>query len=221
MRTMRFSRTIVALLALVASPVLADDAALAKLEVFPPDIHLTTARDRQLVVVQATYADGITRDVTKDATITPADPSLLRREGNTFWPAADGQTEITVAFGGQTVKLPVVVAQATDSPPLSFRLDVMPVFMRSGCNTGSCHGAARGKDGFRLSLFGFDPEGDYYRLTREMPGRRINLAVPAASTVLEKSIGAVNHTGGKRFDAASELYQTVHTWIPPGRRMMT
>ena len=53
----------------------------------------------------------------------------------------------------------------------------MPVFMRAGCNTGSCHGAARGKDGFRLSLFGFDPDGDHYRLTREMqrpahqPGR--------------------------------------------------
>ena len=54
----------------------------------------------------------------------------------------------------------------------------MPVFMRAGCNTGSCHGAARGKDGFRLSLFGFDPEGDYNRLTREMVGRRVNLAVP-------------------------------------------
>ena len=44
----------------------------------------------------------------------------------------------------------------------------MPVFMKAGCNTGGCHGAARGKDGFRLSLFGFDPDGDYYRLTREI-----------------------------------------------------
>ena len=77
----------------------------------------------------------------------------------------------------------------------------MPVFMRAGCNTGSCHGAARGKDGFRLSLFGFDPDGDHYRLTREMSGRRINLAVPADSLLLEKAIGAVPHTGGKRFEA--------------------
>ena len=75
-------------------------------------------------------------------------------------------------------------------PPISFQLDVMPVFMRAGCNTGSCHGAARGKDGFRLSLFGFDPDGDHYRLTREMIGRRINLAVPAESLLLEKAIGA-------------------------------
>ena len=59
--------------------------------------------------------------------------------------------------------------------------------MRAGCNTGSCHGAARGKDGFRLSLFGFDPDGDHYRLTREINGRRINLALPAESLLLEKA----------------------------------
>ncbi len=187
-----------------------------KIEVFPPDINLATTRDRQLVVVQATYADGVTRDVTAESTIAPANPALLRREGNTFWPAADGETTLAVAFGGQTVNVPVKVAQAAATNPLSFRLDVMPVFMRAGCNTGSCHGAARGKDGFRISLFGFDPEGDYHRLTREMVGRRVNLAVPADSTLLEKAIGAVPHTGGKRFEPESELYKTVHEWIAAG-----
>ena len=195
---------------------LADEPAPTKLDVFPPDINLNNARDRQLVVVQATYADGITRDVTKEATLTPADPKLVRREGNIFWPVADGKTTLDVSYGGQKVAVPVVVTNATAQPPLSFRLDVMPVFMRSGCNTGSCHGAARGKDGFRISLFGFDPQGDHFRLTREMVGRRINLAVPADSTVLEKSIGAVQHTGGKRFEANSELYKTVHSWIEAG-----
>ena len=82
----------------------------------------------------------------------------------------------------------------------------MPIFMRAGCNTGACHGSARGKDGFRLSLFGFDPEGDYFRLTREIGFRRINLAVPEESLLLEKPTGAVPHTGGKRFDPSSEHY---------------
>ena len=62
---------------------------------------------------------------------------------------------------------------------MSFRLDVMPVFFRAGCNSGGCHGAASGKDGFHLGLFGYDPAGDYYRLTQQMVGRRIDLAVPA------------------------------------------
>ncbi len=167
-------------------------------------------------MVQATFADGITRDVTSEAAITPADPKLVRRAGAIFYPAADGATTLTVAYGGKSVTVPVKVAQATVQPPLSFRLDVMPVFMRAGCNTGSCHGAARGKDGFRISLFGFDPEGDHFRLTREMVGRRINLAVPSDSTMLEKATGAVHHTGGKRFEANSELYQTLHGWIEAG-----
>ena len=195
---------------------LADEPALTRLEVFPPDLNLTTARDRQLLVVQATYADGLTRDVTGEATMTLENPALVRREGNTFWPASDGATTMSVAFGGQNLTIPVKVAESTTSPPLSFRLDVMPVFLRAGCNTGSCHGAARGKDGFRISIFGFDPEGDHYRLTREMPGRRINLAVPADSTLLQKTIGAVPHTGGQRFTPESEMYRTVHDWIAAG-----
>ena len=92
----------------------------------------------------------------------------------------------------------------------------MPVFMRAGCNTGGCHGSARGKDGFRLSLFGFDPEGDYFRLTRELGYRRVNLAVPEESLVLQKALGAVPHTGGKRFEPSSE-YAKTHARLAPGR----
>ncbi len=191
-------------------------AALVGIEVFPGEVALTTARDRQSIVVQATYADGITRDVTAQAAITLADPKVARRVGATFYPTADGVTTLTVSHGGKSATLPFKVAQAAVSPPLSFRLDVMPVFMRSGCNTGSCHGAARGKDGFRISLFGFDPDGDHFRLTREMVGRRVNLAVPSDSTMLEKAVGAVPHTGGKRFEVSSELYKTLYGWIEAG-----
>lgn len=191
-------------------------APLTKIEVSPPAIRLNNARDRQSIVVQATYADGITRDVTAQAALAPADPALLRRDGFTFWPLADGKTTLAVAFGGRKVDVPVEVVGAKTDPALSFRLDVMPVFMRAGCNTGSCHGAARGKDGFRISLFGFDPAGDHYRLTHELSGRRVNLAVPADSTLLEKSIGSVQHTGGKRFEKDSELYRTLHRWIESG-----
>ena len=90
--------------------------------------------------------------------------------------------------------------------------------MRSGCNTGGCHGAARGKDGFRLSLFGFDPDGDHYRLTREISGRRINLAVPAESLLLEKAVGEVPHTGGKRFERRRASYYQTHHPLARGRR---
>jgi hypothetical protein len=116
---------------------------------------------------------------------------------------------------GQGVIPPAAKNPAVDAP-VSFKLDVMPVFMRAGCNVGGCHGAARGKDGFRLSLFGFDPEGDYYRITREQPTRRINLAVPQESLLLLKSTGAVPHTGGKCIEPGSAYYQTILRWLQAG-----
>ena len=109
-------------------------------------------------------------------------------------------------------------APAAEDPGPSFRLDVMPIFMRSGCNTGSCHGAARGKDGFRLSLFGFDPEADYQRITREISGRRINLALTAESVLLTKATNAVPHGGGARIKHGDEYYNTLKRWLDAGAK---
>lgn len=105
---------------------------------------------------------------------------------------------------------------ATCQDEISFKNDVMPLFMRGGCNSGSCHGAARGKDGFKLSLFGYDPDGDYYRLLEEYVGRRVNLAVPEKSLILEKISGAVPHSGGKIFPPDGQYYETLRGWIAAG-----
>ena len=196
--------------------VLADDASPASISVAPMDIHLSAVRDRQDVIVQAVMANGLTFDVTDKATMTIPNEAQVRKDGTTFYPVADGETKLTVTYGGHSIEVPVVVQSSQVDPPISFRQDVMPVWMKSSCNNGSCHCAARGKDGFRLSLFGFDPEGDHYRLTREIPGRRLNLALPAESLLMEKSAGVVPHTGGKRFEVGSEHYNTVLRWLESG-----
>jgi len=109
---------------------------------------------------------------------------------------------------------PALADEAPVAP--SFRRDVMPVFFRAGCNAGTCHGAARGKDGFMLSLFGYDPAGDYRRTVEDIPGRRVNTAVPAESLLLLKATGAVTHTGGKLFEKDSDYYKTLAAWIAAG-----
>jgi hypothetical protein len=201
------------LLTLCVLGVLGGESLAQQIAVYPPDINLETSRDRQSFVVQLTQADGITRDVTAQAQVTFADPQLVKLDRFHVLPLADGATEMLVTFNGQSVKVPVRVTRAREDRPVSFKQDVMPVFMRAGCNSGGCHGAARGKDGFRLSLFGFDPEGDHYRLTREFPGRRINPAVPADSLLLDKACGKVPHTGGKRIEEGDEYYQTLIRWL--------
>lgn len=191
-------------------------AATAKLEVFPQDIHLKSNLGRQRIVVVATRADGVTEEVTAKAKIVLPDAKIARLDGSTLYPVADGQTAVQISYDGQTASTPVQVKDAATGRPVSFRMDVMPVFMRAGCNTGGCHGSARGKDGFRLSLFGFDPAGDYFRLTRELGYRRLNLAVPEESLVFQKAIGAVPHTGGKRFEPTSDYAKALLGWIQAG-----
>ena len=184
--------------------------------VFPPDVNMQSARGKQRIIVQAIYADGITRDVTAQAKVTISDPKIAKIVNLEVLPVGDGKCSIAVEFEGKTTQVPVDVKDAIKDRPISFKLDVMPIFLRNGCNQGGCHGAARGKDGFRLSLFGFDPDGDHYRLTRELNGRRINLAIPEESLLVEKSTGKVPHTGGQKFAVGEQYYNDLVRWVDAG-----
>src|SRR5262245_3231507 len=86
--------------------------ALTALEVSPPDVSLFTNRARQVFVVQATFADGITRDVTADAKATLANPALVKLDKNVLTPLADGATQLQVEYAGRSVAIPVKVKDA-------------------------------------------------------------------------------------------------------------
>ena len=194
----------------------AEKPAWTSLVLYPPEISLSNSADYQGVVVVATRADGVTLDVTAEAELSVAEGSLASFESATVRPLADGETSLVAKYAGLEASSKIVVAHAADQRPVSYMLDVMPVFARAGCNSGSCHGAARGKDGFRLSLFGFDPSGDHYRITREQATRRINLAVPNDSLLVEKASGAVQHTGGKCIEPGSKYYDFLSRWLADG-----
>ena len=107
-------------------------------------------------------------------------------------------------------------AAAEDDRKLSFRHDVLPVLSKAGCNGGGCHGALAGKGGFRLSLNAYDPATDYYNITRENRGRRIEFAAPASSLFVTKPTAAVRHKGGKVLHENSEAYRILTRWIQQG-----
>ena len=193
-----------------------DSSNLSGIKIYPPEAFLDTNADLQRLVAVATYNDGTTRDITNKVEFEPKDSSLISVEGNIFRPRKDGETTIKIKFHGKDAAIPIKISDAEKERPVSFRLDVMPVFMRASCNTGSCHGSARGQDGFMLSLFGYDPVGDYYRVTRELSGRRIDLAYPAESLLVEKATEAVPHTGGKLFSKDSEYHDTLVSWLKAG-----
>jgi hypothetical protein len=98
----------------------------------------------------------------------------------------------------------------------SFRNTIQPILTRYGCAMGACHGAAAGQGGFRLSLRGFDDEGDWLSITRSANGRRLTLEDPARSLFLLKAVKAVPHKGDKRFEMDSPEYQAIVDWIAAG-----
>jgi len=84
---------------------------------------------------------------------------------------------------------------------------------KMGCNSGACHGAAAGKNGFKLTLRGYDPETDYVTLTRQAAGRRTNPLEPARSLILLKPTRTIPHMGGRRFEVGSAEYRVIASWI--------
>ena len=206
-----------AVLQLFARTSFAGDASPPReLAVFPERFVLRTLRDRQGLVVQIKCADGSTRDATSGAQMEIAGSAVARLTEASIEPVSEGKTELHVEVEGLRALVPVEVALAPASDSIRFRNDVLPVLTRAGCNTGKCHGAASGKDGFRLSLFGYDPNGDHYRLTREMSGRRINLSAPEECLLVAKAVGAVPHTGGQRLEIDSDHYRTLLSWLAAG-----
>jgi hypothetical protein len=111
------------------------------------------------------------------------------------------------------VQLACVCAWASEP---DFPTRVLPILTKAGCNAGACHGAAIGQAGFKLSLLGYDPKTDYDTLTRELSGRRIDLASPADSLFLRKATRGVRHKGGQRIDVDSDDYRTLVAWIEAG-----
>ncbi len=115
--------------------------------------------------------------------------------------------------------LPTTLLQAEDNVaarPVSFTNDVMPILTKYSCDFGGCHGKATGQNGFKLSLFGSDPEESYRAIAIQAKGRRVFPGSPENSLLLKKAVGAVAHGGGQRFDVQSDAYRTLAAWIKLG-----
>ncbi len=103
-----------------------------------------------------------------------------------------------------------------ESSRVDFKNDLIPVFTKHGCNAGACHGAAIGRGGFKLSLYGGDPESDFEAVVRQVNGRRVNLSKPDLSLIFLKPAEYVEHGGGTVFDDDSESAQLLIDWIKQG-----
>ena len=182
----------------------------------PREISLTGPEARQSLLVEKSDGTHFTGQLTNAIAFTTSDPKIARIDGSTVIPVANGSATISATISGQTISAPVTVARMDAPFAWSFRNHIQPVLTKSGCNAGACHGAAAGQNGFRVSLRGYDDDGDHTILTRGAMNRRITLADPARSLLLLKSTATIPHKGGERFKTGSFEYRVLAEWIAAG-----
>ena len=212
-----------ALLVLAAGPAAAQEALPAgatveRLEARPASVNLSGPFSYAQLVVTAHLTGGEAVDVTRMAKFD-APAGLVSMANGLVRPKADGSGAIAVGLGGQAVSIPVKVAGTTTDRPVSFVKDVQPVLSKLGCNAGTCHGAQAGKNGFKLSLRGYDPLYDFRALTDDLEGRRFNRAAPEQSLMLLKTAGAVPHQGGVLCQPGDPNYELLRRWIGQGVKL--
>ena len=198
----------------MGQPASAEVPMVQALKVHPESLTLEHARDGRRVLVSGKTKSGTWVDVTPWAALTPAAGVKVYEDGYIF-PMAVGTTKITVTVKGVSTELPVNV-KSMDAPPVSFVRDVMPLLSHAGCNNGTCHGAAKGKNGFKLSLRGYDPDFDYELLIEDISGRRFNRAFPEQSLMLLKPTSEVPHKGGQVIVPGNRDYEIIRQWIAEG-----
>lgn len=188
----------------------------ADLSIWPDKVHLSTKESRQQLLAELT-ANSYQADRTSAARWTSSNPAVATVDAKGLvTPVSDGTTAITAVVDGTKATIHVEVSGQTKPFAWSFSNHVIPVLTKSGCNQGACHGALAGKNGFKLTLRGYDPEVDYYTLTRISEGRRVSLAEPDNSLILRKATFATPHGGGKRFANTSLEYRIIREWISEG-----
>lgn len=129
---------------------------------------------------------------------------------------APGKARLRVECGGQSAESEVSVGQQSGEVQVNFARDVLSILTTKGCNGSACHGSPAGQNGFKLSLYGSDPAADRRMIVEGHEGRRVNLAEPDKSLVLQKPTFQIAHGGGQMLTPDSDEYQTILRWLAQG-----
>jgi hypothetical protein len=186
------------------------------LVVIPETIALSSPAARQQLVLERIDGKQLVGQITNAVQFTSSDTNIVRMENGVAVPVRDGKATIRAKAGRDSAKAEVIVTGTKQPFEWGFRNHVQPVLAKFGCSSGACHGAAAGKNGFKLSLRGYDDEGDFIALTRNSMGRRIVPGDPGRSLLVLKPTGTIPHKGGQKFTTDSLEYKVLTEWIASG-----
>ncbi|MDA8967745.1 DUF1549 domain-containing protein [bacterium] len=197
----------------------------AKVLINPSKIEMLSPYDYTQLVVTAVMSDNTTRDITRTADIIIPSWATITTTG-VVRAGDNGKGSVSVSYAGITSKIDMTAQGITpakaDDPnhgSVDFIRDVGPILSRLGCNQGTCHGAQKGKNGFKLSLRGYDPVYDLRALTDDLAARRINPASPDESLMLRKPLGSSPHQGGVLMSKGDPYHTVLQRWIADGSKL--
>ena len=188
-----------------------------RISINPPDVQLVGRGAAWQILVDGLTSSGRTVDATAHAKFTSLTPKIATvSDDGLIRSVNDGMGSIEIKVADQRLELDVNVTDSDRWLSLTFEHDVISIFNRFGCNGSGCHGKAEGQNGFKLSVFGFDPNADYQAIAMEARGRRVFAAAPERSLLLQKVSGIVPHGGGVRIETDREEYKVLQAWIESG-----
>lgn len=198
-----------------------DDAAASKLVVFPENVSLQGNFSRaQLAVARPSaggQVDANSEDLTSRAQFVSSDANVVSVNPQGLLLAVhDGQATVQITVDGATCSVPVTVAGVLDQPQIGFTAQVRPILNKAGCAMAACHAAQHGKGGFKLSVFGSEPDTDHVAVARDLIQRRVDMVRPENSLILLKPTMQTPHGGGRRLTPGSPDYQILLSWIRSG-----
>jgi WD40 repeat protein/mono/diheme cytochrome c family protein len=196
-------------------------AELVALEVQPGEIRLTNRFAYAQLLVTGKLATGETIDATRMVEPTISSGIATVSRSGLVRPSRDGKATLSLRLAGKSADVAVVVLGLGNPAHVDYIHDVGPVLSRLGCNAGTCHGSAQGKNGFKLSLRGYDPLFDVRALVDDHASRHVNLASPEDSMMLDKPTGAVPHVGGALIQPGEPYYEIIRSWITDGAKLDT
>jgi hypothetical protein len=190
----------------------------SRISVEPTKFELVGSRAQQQLLATGHFSDRVEQlDLTRDVRFESRSPNIaVVTSDGLVLPRGFGTAEIVARHNGIETSATVTVRNFGTADPIDFNTDVLAALSRAGCNSGACHGSPQGKNGFRLSLRGFDPTLDFTTLARETFGRRTNPQAPDESLILRKGLGQTPHQGGIRFRSTDTTYQALRMWISEG-----
>lgn len=192
-----------------------DLSSLTDLHVLPANIELTHWHSYQQMVAVGRDSAGREYDVTQFVKWSNLTSHVAIDARGLVEPKTNGQSELIAQIGSLERRIPLHV-HSQEIGAVDYLQDVAPVLSRLGCNQGTCHGSAAGKNGFKLSLRGYDPLFDMRSLTDDLAARRIHLASPQDSLLLTKPLGDVPHQGGALMKLGDRSATLLERWLHLG-----